>query len=113
MISSRDKDFEEALASPDALEKRLAELGKQRKLAYGTCIVLMVSLFIMAFAWLAITARTGGKQPPFSPVLPILLVVMIQQMASALSAQSDIRALIAFRKLRELAAPSKKEFREE
>ncbi|QJE99012.1 hypothetical protein [Luteolibacter luteus] len=99
MILFRDKDFEDALASPDALEKRLVDLRKQRKLAYGTCILLMVSLFIMAFAWLAIIGRTGGKQPPFSPVLPLLLVVMIQQMASALSAQSDIRALMTFRKL--------------
>ena len=106
MIGSRDKDFEAALESPDTLEKRLLELEKQRKLAYGTCIVVMVSLFIMAFLWLVIVARTDGKQPPFAPVLPILLVVMIQQMASALSAQSDIRALMTFRKLRELADPA-------
>ena len=108
MIFSRDRDFEEALADPDALDNRLEQLRKERKLAHRMSVVSMSVFFLSVFAELFGYYKT--KQIGTSAVLgPMMLFLSLQQLNAATSSQSDIRTLIAVRLLKKGEDSGKRE----
>jgi hypothetical protein len=100
VISSRDKEFEYALANPDVLEKRLAELRKQRKLGLWASAIVMLALFFLIFGSWA-DFKGGRQMGPSAFFAPLMLLLIIQQISIVPSSQSDMRILMVFRELRE------------
>ncbi len=103
MIFTFDKEFSEALASPEALEKHLAKLTKERRLSlivhWFSGLVFLFLFFVVV--WASYKNPSNG----FGMILGgamLMLFVSIYQLGSVLSAQADIRSLLAFKKLREL-----------
>ena len=107
MIFTFDSEFDEALASPEALERQLVKLTKQRRLGlilHGLSgLVFLLCFFAMVWASckspsIGLGVISGGAM--------LMLFVSIHQLGWALSAQADIRALMAFKKLREMQSSS-------
>jgi hypothetical protein len=104
MIFSRDRDFEEALADPVALEQRLALLQKDRKRALIMSVVLISVFCLSAFLALAVhyKTKTIGQHVIIAPMMAFLA---LQQFVAVISYQNDIRTLLVFKKLRQLSEP--------
>ena len=104
MIFSRDRDFEEALADPVALEQRLALLQKDRKRALIMSVVLISVFCLMVFLALAVhyKTKTIGQHVIIAPMMAFLA---LQQFVAVISYQNDIRTLLVFKKLRQLSEP--------
>ena len=105
MMFTWDKDFEDALATPEALEKHLAKLVKQRRwcaiVAGGSAAVCFFNIFVIIWAsW----KRPGQAPGALVAVSLTMLVGIVQQTGSALAAQADIRTLKAYKKTLELVA---------
>ena len=103
MIFTFDKEFDEALASSEALEKHLAKLTKQRRLNLIVHWFLNAVFFLGFFCvvWASYKNHSNGFGVNLG-VSMLMLFCSITQLASALSAQADIRTLLAFKKLREM-----------
>ena len=101
MTRLSDKDFDDALATPEALEKQLAKLVKQRRIhsfvaAFSTAACFL-NIFVIVWASYKDPARVPGA---LVAVALTMLAGMIQQTASALAAHADLRAFQSYKRLR-------------
>lgn len=100
-----DKDFEEALASPEALEQHLVRLQKVRQTNMRRASIAGVVTTLLTFGVMGL----GSAQDLTSYGLLVAALAIIALDSSltylirANSAQADIRTLLAFRKLREVS----------
>jgi hypothetical protein len=103
---TRDEEFEKALASPEALEKRLASLRKTRKIAYITAIFLMIAFFTLVFMGFSIIMKyPAGNATGVAINASMTLFLAFQQAAAALSAQADIRSLMVYKMMLKTSSP--------
>ncbi|WP_035615813.1 hypothetical protein [Haloferula sp. BvORR071] len=105
-----DKDFEEALARPEALEKHLAKLENLRRNSFRLALFTTAVCFLNIFVTLWISLR-DPKMPPSATIAVAITMAIgaIQQTGTALAAQADIRTLKAFKKLQELGLAARKQ----
>lgn len=103
MIYTKDDKFAEALESEGALERNLETLRKTRKWSFMLLIfvacVFFFSVFCSLLSWMKV--QQLGVMPG---VASVMLFGCMQQLATILSCQNDIRTLMAFRKLKEITA---------
>lgn len=99
MIYPKDDKFAEALESEGGLEKHLETLQKTRKWSFGVLIFAACVFFFVVFSSFQI--KQAGSMTVLSSVM---LFGCMQQLATILSCQNDIRTLMAFKKLKEITA---------
>lgn len=104
MILTSDKDFEEALESPEALELHLAKLKKQRRLGLVVYGVGNLTFFFCFFVGLWGSSKASNVSGVIWGVAMVMLFLCITNLCSVLSAQADIRALLSYKRLRYPAA---------
>jgi len=110
MFFVRDKDFDDALASPEALEKRLTTLRKTRKASYIAAVVSMIVFFGLVFLNLSI-ATNSPKANTSGPVINtvVMLCLAVVQAIATLSIQGEIRSLMVYKRMLEKTAPRQNE----
>ncbi|WP_367872458.1 hypothetical protein [Luteolibacter sp. Populi] len=102
MIFTSDRAFDEALASAEALESYLADLEKQRRMNRGLYLFSMVVFLAGILGLLLSSYKHPGNLSGVSIGVAILMgFASLSQLASALSAQADIRTLKAHKKAME------------
>jgi hypothetical protein len=99
MFEKRDREFEEALAGADKLERRLEQLRLSRRIA----IILAAATACLFFVLVFMSIRMSTKSPTVLPVTPLTLFMAGQQALMASLAHGEIRTLLAFKKLQELS----------
>lgn len=105
MIRLSDKEFDASLANPEALEKQLEKLVKERRMhsfvtAFSTAVCFL-NIFVILWA----SYKAPNTFPGAAVAVALtMLAGMIQQTASALTAHADIRALQSYKRLREMQA---------
>lgn len=105
---TRDKEFEEALASPEALESYLGKLTKQRRVSWAVMGLSTAVCFFIIFVMIWGSFKDPAHNPAVMVAVALtMLLGTIQHTTSALSAQADIRTLQAHRKTLELLGSRK------
>ena len=99
MIYPKDDKFAEALESGKALEKHLETLRKTRKWSFMLVIFTTCVFFFIVFS--SMKVHQSGAMPALAAVI---LFGCVQQLITILSCQNDIRTLMAFKKLKDIAA---------
>ena len=103
MIHTKDDKFAEALESDEALEKHLESLRKARKWSFILLIFTTCVFFFSIFSSLLSLMKV--QHPGVTTgVACVMLLGCIQQSTTVLSCQSDIRTLLAFKKLKQISA---------
>lgn len=99
-MNRQDLEFTEALRSPTALDARLASLERTRDLMGGVHFILNAFLAVAIAA--AIWGICKGVKPgPMSSILPMVILGNLVCHIRRSAAQSEIRTMLAFRKLRD------------
>lgn len=107
MLMKQDTEFGALLDDDSKLEPRLAELTRQRHWNVVTAVALTALVYGLLMTMLfdyksSISTRNPfGTNPPTPMVLlpTIFLPLLLMQVAKAVSAHSEIRMLLLFRKL--------------
>jgi uncharacterized membrane protein YidH (DUF202 family) len=102
MIYSKDSQFTEALENEEAFEKRLSDLRKARKVSFVSWIVTSLAFFVGCFSVLKVVSSGIQSIGPMAVVVPLMLFGSVSQLVSIVAVQSEIRALLAFKKLKEM-----------
>jgi ABC-type transporter Mla maintaining outer membrane lipid asymmetry permease subunit MlaE len=100
MIFSKDSEFLEALESAEAVDRRLVQLQKLRRLHLALHIFGLLVFFFCTFVGLQGYMKVKQTGPmPFTAML--MLLMALHQLAALVAAQNEIRTLLAFKRLRQ------------
>ena len=102
MIFSKDSEFIEALESTEAVDRRLTQLQKMRRLHLALHILGLVVFFFCIFVGLIGYMKMKQTGPmPFTAML--MAMMALHQLAALGAAQNEIRTLLAYKRSRELS----------
>jgi hypothetical protein len=105
MFLSKDSVFVAALDNPEQLESRLVSLAKDRRMALILHWVATTVFFFSFFVGLAVYMKSQ-KIGPMAFVVPMMVAMSVQQLATVISSQNEIRTLLMFKKLRDQSLSS-------
>ncbi|MCW1921725.1 hypothetical protein OKA05_04120 [Luteolibacter arcticus] len=99
MFLSKDEGFVAALENPELLESRLASLTKDRRRALVLHWFATAVFFFTFFVGIGVYMKSR-EVGPMAFVVPLMVSMSVQQLATVVSAQNELRTLLMFKKLR-------------